>query len=406
MRLLRVIRTTFSQFQSAGARILVIFLVMSIAAGSVNCAIFAVLGEKEATKRITGAYMGGEFGLHIQCAVGRETRPMGFAELASLKKALRGVGIIQAEWMQRVTLHWHGRTFWAAGVAEEPVLENVRDTLGWVFIRGQALTEQDILERRRVGVVNLALLRKMGVPLEMALGKVILVDTTPITIIGIVRAREGLGNFVIPVIMLPLDVLQKDLRKEPNFTFRVACQNRSAEVRAKSLAERALAVLYPGHEDRGWPILTSSKLRQGVEEATESLRVSSLLLATLCAVMSLAVAWYMLRLWAQQARKEYFVRRSLGASRMTLQRQVLVSAALLGVGAALLGAATSWVAAHIMHHYFSAHSTNYAIDYRQFIVFRVEAIIWSFLFWPPILMLLAHFAHGAVLHKEPASLLA
>ena len=222
-------------------------------------------------------------------------------------------------------------------------------TLGVHPIYGREFLPEDVRPGSRAVILSYALWRDRFAGDPGAIGKTLMLDAQPHTIVGVMPYFAPVDFATDSQILMPLLPSQEDLTHRGNHMFPVLASLKPGATLAQTQREldtisARLASAYPG-EDKGWSIHATPLKKYLLGDAATPLTI---LFCAVGFVLLIACAnvsnLFLSRGWAR--RREFAVRSAIGATRGDLFRQLSVECTLI----ALAGGACALLIANFALH--------------------------------------------------------
>jgi putative ABC transport system permease protein len=269
--------------------------------------------------------------------------------------ATRNLPLSNSGWGTGINLQPDQKTD-SASVAVYFVDEHGLDALGIRIVSGRWFTPEEIADRKRGDqsvaptiIITQALANKLFAD-GSALGKLVYMDDTPTTIVGIIErmqrpwvttdaAGADENSVLMPALYQSRGILYV-LRARPG---RSAAVLQAAQ---KKLLEIDRLRMIGQHQTRPFAEIRAEAY-EGDSALTAILSVVCLLLLAVTALGIVGLSSY----WVSQRRRQIGIRRALGARRIDILRYFQTENLLIGGGGALLGAAAAiglnlWLVTH------------------------------------------------------------
>jgi putative ABC transport system permease protein len=201
------------------------------------------------------------------------------------------------------------------------------ELLGFAPICGRTFTSEDMQPGSRSVILSYSLWRDTFGADAAVLGRTIMLDASPHTIIGVMAAEPALGFATDSKLFTPLILTEAQLADRGNHAYSVIARLRPHLTAARLQSEldtisARLASAYPD-VDQGWSIRATPLKQYLLGDARTPLAI---LLCAVGFVLLIACAnvsnLFLVRGWAR--RREFTIRAAMGASRSVLIRQVAV----------------------------------------------------------------------------------
>ncbi|HXV86420.1 MAG TPA: FtsX-like permease family protein, partial [Gemmatimonadales bacterium] len=217
---------------------------------------------------------------------------------------------------------------------------------------GEALTDVDIRERRRVAVLGYDVAQKLFDDLSLGIGQKVRVRNQQMVVKGVV-ARKGnvLGQSMDGFIMLPFTTFESMYGRRRTTVISVKMAEAAEVAGGMARAEEAMRIahrLRPGQEN-DFTVDTAEGLVSFWQSLTRVLFTVVPVVVAIGVVVGGIVIMNIMLMSVNERTREIGIRKSLGARRRDIRRQFLAESVTLALLGGILGLLSGWAVAFLVN---------------------------------------------------------
>jgi putative ABC transport system permease protein len=216
---------------------------------------------------------------------------------------------------------------------------------------GEALTDVDVDERRRVAILGYDVADKLFGEIERAVGQTIRVRNQQVTVKGVVAPKgKVLGQSRDGFVMLPLSLFESMYGRRQTTVISVKMTEAEQVAGAMARAEEAMRVarrLRPGQENN-FTIDTAEGLITFWQSLTRIIFTVVPAVVAIGVIVGGIVIMNIMLMSVTERTREIGVRKSVGARRRDVERQFLLEAICLATLGGALGVLGGWALAQVV----------------------------------------------------------
>ncbi len=371
----------------AAYRLRSIFVIAAVSLGiaSLTIIVAAVEGASRKADELTDMFgpdavmvIGGNI---YQRAVGQRSRTLTFDDAARVRASLPGVYLVVPQgWRGNVRLKYGAVNY------DLPALEgataNYAEAWNWPLSQGRDLSEADVSQGGRVGIIGDETARTLFKD-DSPIGKVILLNNFPITVIGVLQYRglAGGGSSMDDRLIIPYTTMIQRFNMNRRYANMLRIKFSDINQIDAGIADlisllRDQHRLAPDQPD-DFTVISAKEIQQFLT----MLKGGLVLFLGVTAAAAMVVGGFVLAnlfyLSVQERRTEIGLRKAMGANNRAILRQFLFEA----VGLTLLGAGGGIVLGAVGGQIFSTLGLiEMALSWRVFIFALAAALLVGIVF--------------------------
>jgi putative ABC transport system permease protein len=216
---------------------------------------------------------------------------------------------------------------------------------------GEALTDLDIDERRRVAILGYDVAEKLFDDVELAVGRTVRVRNQQVTVKGVVAPKgKVLGQSRDGFVMLPLSLFESMYGRRQTTVISVKMADAEQVADAMARAEEAMRVARRLHPNQGnnFTVDTAEGLITFWQNLTRIIFTVVPAVVAIGVIVGGIVIMNIMLMSVTERTREIGIRKSVGARRRDVHRQFLLEAICLATLGGSLGVLGGWALAQIV----------------------------------------------------------